>query len=216
MSLNNDFSGIPSGYLSFIEQRLLDTELVVFELLSAIYKSNVPIQPQRLSETERRILVELSQKQPKSAKIEEWRSQPLVTDEHRHEWWSRRYQLMSGSTQACPNRLSQDAVTPRETWVDASPLSVQYEEVQLHTAMQPSMAESSQSPAPHVSWQQSLSMDSIELGPMFDGDAQNAFHPSSMEEVRGGPSRVIPEPLDQTTGSERSQMLSAERLRKYF
>jgi hypothetical protein len=122
---------------------------------------------------------------------------------------------MSGSTQACPNLLSQDAVTPQDTWVDASPLSVQYEEVQMHMAMRPSMADSSQSPAAHMSWQQSLSMDPIEMGPTFDGDAQNAFRPSSIE-GNGGASHGIPKASDQTMISDGSQTMSAERLRKYF
>jgi hypothetical protein len=122
---------------------------------------------------------------------------------------------MSGSTQACPNLLSQDAVTPQDTWVDASPLSVQYEEVQMHMAMRPSMADSSQSPAAHMSWQQSLSMDSIEMGPTFDENVQNAFHPSSIE-GNGGASHGVPKTFDQTTMSDGSQTMSAERLRKYF
>lgn len=189
---------------------------MVFELLSAIYKSHVPIQPQRLSETERQALVRLSREQPKSAKIEEWKSQPLVTDEHRHEWWSKRHESISESTQACPNRLSLDAMTPQDTWMDASPLSVQYDDVPMHAAMRPSMPDTLQSRVPHASWRQSMGMDMMEMGPAFDGSAQHAFHSSTMGEVGGGASRVVPKVSAQTATSDNSQPLSAERLRKYF
>jgi hypothetical protein len=123
---------------------------------------------------------------------------------------------MSESTQVCPDRLTQDAMTPQDTWMDASPLSVQYEDVPMHTAMQPTIPDSSQSLASHTSWQQSLDIDLIEIGPAFDESAQHAFRSSTIEELSGAASHVAPKASDQTTTSDSSQSLSAERLRKYF
>ncbi|KAH6106686.1 hypothetical protein HBI69_178960 [Parastagonospora nodorum] len=207
--------GIPSGYLSYIEQRLLDTEVVVFELLSAVYKSHVPIQPQRLSEAERQALADLSQKQAKSAKIEEWKRLPLDTDKHRHEWWSRRCQSMFSSTQAGSTRSLQDAMSPQDTWVDASPLSVQFEDTQTCTATRPSFSDLSQTADPAVSWQQSLNVDLSGTGVNFDDSVPSKFTSSSTSNL-GQDASDIAKASAQLSVADNSQVLNAERWRKYF
>lgn len=207
------FSGIPSGYLSYIEQRLLDTEVVVFELLSAIYKSHVPIQPQRLSEAERQALAELSQKQAKSAKIEEWKRLPLHTDEHRHEWWSKRCESMLSSTQAGSTRSLQDAMSPQDTWVDASPMSVQFEDVQTSTATRPLVSDFPQTADTTVSWQQTLNMDVSGTGVNFDDSSRFA---SSSTSNLGQEASDMAKPSAQSSIADSSQVLNAERWRKYF
>ncbi|ORY03067.1 hypothetical protein BCR34DRAFT_573826 [Clohesyomyces aquaticus] len=79
--------GIPSGYISFLEQRLLQTELLAFELLAIIYQSRTPIDKDHLHKNAREAIADFSIKQPKSAKIEEWRRFPLTTKEQRKVWW---------------------------------------------------------------------------------------------------------------------------------
>jgi hypothetical protein len=201
--------------LSYIEQRLLDTEFVVFELLSAIYKSQAPIHPHRLSEQERQILAETSQKQSKSAKIEEWKSQPLGTEEHRHEWWLKKCDLISVPMQISSHVLPQDATTPQETWAD-SPLSVQLEDMQSHMALQSPIPGMSQALASVDSWpsppnarppatEVNSNNNAISLGgsASLAGQSQDALNASSFI------SSVTNIPSD-------SQPLSAERWRKYF
>ena len=58
-------------YIGFIEQQLLETELVVFELLSTIQKSHVPLESHHCSNEECEAVTEFNAKQSKSAKIEE-------------------------------------------------------------------------------------------------------------------------------------------------
>jgi hypothetical protein len=207
--------GIPSGYLSFIEQRLLDTELVVFELLSTIYKSQIPIQPQRLSEQDRQTLVDICQKQPKSAKIEEWRSLPMTTDEHRHEWWRKRCESISPQMQSASTRLSQDAISPQDTWTD-SPLSVQFEDTQTHMTLQPPAPNMSQPPALIASWQPSL----VNVVPRTNGAANDdILSPTCTVLVEGpgqGVSAVAPMASTEPKMSSDSQSLDADRWRKYF
>jgi hypothetical protein len=208
--------GIPSGYLSYIEQRLLDTEIVVFELLSATYNSQVPIH--RLSEIERRALADLSQKQPKSAKIEEWKRSPLNTEEQRHDWWSKRCESILPTTQPGTNRPSQDAMTPQDTWADASPLSVQYEDVQTYPTMRPpSAACSSQSAVPLASWQQTLNMPLSSPEATFDNSVPSDPRSSmSLSNTGGDASGMILRQTAQAELSRDSGSLNAERWRKYF
>ncbi|OSS43938.1 hypothetical protein B5807_11348 [Epicoccum nigrum] len=79
--------GIPSGYVSLIEQRLVETELLVLELLSALQETGGSIENQhRLSENQRRLLEHIAQKQSKTDKIEEWKCFPLGTDQQRQAW----------------------------------------------------------------------------------------------------------------------------------
>jgi hypothetical protein len=212
--------GIPSGYLSYIEQRLLDTELVVFELLSAIYKSPMPIQPQRLSETERQALADISQKQPKSAKIEEWKSLPLTTDEHRHEWWLKRCESMSIPMQFVPTRISQDAMAAQDTWMDASPLSMQYEDIPSNTIVQspiPSMSQSeSESQANVETWPSTMNATVPDIDGCFDDSFGTAIRSSLSERPGEGASDAVSTGFVEANTSNNSQPLNADRWRKYF
>ncbi|KAF2186002.1 hypothetical protein K469DRAFT_707188 [Zopfia rhizophila CBS 207.26] len=98
--------GIPSGYISFIEQRLLETELVVFELLTAIYQSHTPIDQFRSHESARQAVADFSGKQSKSAKVEEWKYFPLASDEQRQRWWQNRQEIIQHGV------LSSATITP--------------------------------------------------------------------------------------------------------
>jgi hypothetical protein len=212
--------GIPSGYLSYIEQRLLDTELVVFELLSAIYKSPMPIQPQRLSETERQALADISQKQPKSAKIEEWKSLPLTTDEHRHEWWLKRCESMSIPMQFVPTRISHDAMAAQDAWMDASPLSMQYEDMPSNTIVQspiPSMSQSeSESRANVQTWPSTMNATMPDTNGCFEDSFSTAIRSSLSEQPGEVASDVVSTGFEEPNISNNSQPLNADRWRKYF
>ncbi|RAR10928.1 hypothetical protein DDE82_000900 [Stemphylium lycopersici] len=129
--------GIPSGYISLIEQRLLQTEIVVLELLSAIYKSQTSIDLQPLPETGRRLLANYAQKQAKSHKIEEWQSLPLNTENQRHIWWSKKSDLIAKTAEAHGSRSTQESPAATSPWGMDSP------EILLHESMQPPCAGSS-------------------------------------------------------------------------
>jgi len=204
--------------LSYIEQRLLETEIVVLELLSAIYNTQTHINPQRLSEADRIILAEISQKQPKSAKIEEWKSLPLNTDEHRHEWWLQRCRSISQPIPPGSKDASQEAMTPQETWLDVSPQPAQYGDIQPSTTMQPTESAPSmlQQPIFIPPWRQSLDGDMRDTAGAFEEPSNNALLTSAMMGTsQSGRGAALTTPA-QPEGSARTTSLSAERLRKYF
>jgi hypothetical protein len=180
----------------------------------------MPIQPQRLSETERHALADISQKQPKSAKIEEWKSLPLTTEEHRHQWWLKRCEFMSAPTLFGTNSVAQDATTAQDTWIDASPLSMQYEDMQSNTTMQlsiPNMSQSeSGSPALVAPWQSAMNVTISDTDGNFNNCLRAAIRSSVTERSSEDTSDVTQVALTEPNASNDSQSLSAERWRKYF
>ncbi|KAH7406920.1 hypothetical protein DE146DRAFT_408836 [Phaeosphaeria sp. MPI-PUGE-AT-0046c] len=202
--------GIPSGYLSYIEQRLLDTELLAFELLSAIYKSQVPILPQRLSEQEHQTLSDVSTKQPKSSKIEEWKTLPLSTDEERHSWWLKRCDVISRPMQFESNGIAQDMMTPQDTY---SPMTAQFEDMQAHSAIPSSAPIMPEAADSTLSWQ----LSTTTLVPPTDGTNENHGLPRTRADSSSqGSCNVAPFASNEPSRSNHSQSISAERWRKYF
>jgi len=128
--------------------------MVALELLSAIYNSQVPIEAQRLSDTDRRVLAGYVQKQAKSSRIEEWKSLPLNTDQERLSWWMKRQDLIAKGAEANTDHASQASPTQTELWgMESSPAVAQYEDLQL-SAVERSNFPSSQHPQlANVTWQ---------------------------------------------------------------
>ena len=153
MQPNHVTRGIPSGYISFIEQRLLETEIVVLELLSAIYKSQVPIEPLRLPERDRRLLAEYSQKQTKSHKIEEWRNFPLATEEQRHAWWLKKNERVAEATEANGDRAPQQSPSAASPGMTDSPRTIYHESLQPSGAEHSALASIRQPLLTQSSWQ---------------------------------------------------------------
>jgi hypothetical protein len=58
------------------------------------------LQVQRCSNEEREAIVDFCVKQPKSAKIEEWKNLPLITEEQRQKWWQSRKDLIHEQAQS--------------------------------------------------------------------------------------------------------------------
>jgi hypothetical protein len=180
----------------------------------------MPIQPQRLSETERQALAEISQKQPKSAKIEEWKSLPLTTDEHRHEWWLKRCQSMSIPMQFVPTRISQDAMAAQDAWMDASPLSMQYEDMASNTIVQPSIPSISQSETGSQAivdtWPSTMNTTVPGTDRCFDDSLGTTTRSSLSEQPGESASGVAPTGFAEINTSNNNQPLNADRWRKYF
>jgi hypothetical protein len=169
-----------------------------------------------LSETDRLALADVSQKQSKSAKIEEWKSLPLNTDEDRHDWWARRYEVISLSIQSSPNDLSKDTTAPQEAWVDTSPMSVNYDKVQPQTVLPPSVPSIGHTSAFITSLQSPLEMMLSGTPSSFNNCLHVATHTSPTE---GTDENDVHQPLMTSTEpsvSTNSQVLSADRWRKYF
>ena len=126
----------------------------MLELLSAIYNSQVPIETQRISDTDRQLLAGYVQKQAKSSRIEEWKSFPLNTDQDRLSWWLKRQDLIAKGAEANTRHASQASPAQTELWgMESSPSVAQYEDLQL-SAVERSNFPSSQHPQlANVTWQ---------------------------------------------------------------
>jgi ABC-type uncharacterized transport system YnjBCD substrate-binding protein len=100
----------------------------LLELFSAIHTSLIPVEPYRLSEKDRQFLTDHGQKQSKSAKIAEWKSLPLDTDEHRYAWWRMKCDLIAETVQGNECQPFHNSPPQLEEWTDTSPASTQYAE----------------------------------------------------------------------------------------
>lgn len=211
--------GIPSGYVSFIEQRLLETEIVVLELLSAIYKSHVPIEPQRLPEGDCRLLAEYSQKQAKSHKIEEWKNFPLATEVQRRTWWLEKTERIAKAEDASSDRVAHKSPVATSPWVASSPRTIHEEGAVISVATQSAYVPIQQPPQVQSSWR-----------PIADGSGQpeldaNLGHLDqqtagfsivgnmAVEGCSGMPEVPTPPPSQSTLQSDPS---ADARWRKYF
>jgi hypothetical protein len=88
--------------VSHIEQRLIEMEILAFELLSACERASISTEAFRLSTDQRQVFVDFAQKQSKSDKLEEWKSLPIRNPQQRQTWWSTKHEglLMPGAAQA--------------------------------------------------------------------------------------------------------------------
>lgn len=209
-----EIRGIPSGYLSFVEQRLHETELVVLELLSAVYNSQTPIEPQRLSEEDRQSLARFGQKQSKAAKIEEWKTQPLRTDDQLHAWWLRKREMMSHPTHQSRDSVSMDAATPQDQWPDASPISVRYDDVSQHADLPVEQQDPSQIPVSDAEWQAGLDMSMPDGDNMFSNGSVITFQ-STIPGPTGSSRSAVTNPPSSATNLNVTP-LTSDRWRKYF
>jgi hypothetical protein len=210
--------GIPSGYLSYIEQRLLETECVVLELLTTLYKLQSPVDIHRLSEQDRRFLAESAQKQPKSAKIEEWKQAPLLTDDQKYAWWVRRQNLLTSSEKPDLDSISNSSPAMQDPWPTASPASVQLEDVHSNDTLQSRFQTVHTPKAPEEMWQSSPG--EIPISPhatfsnnakRFSVDASSTMNPMASEPA--GPTLLaVPQP---TTEME-PPAPPHDKWRKYF
>ncbi|KAH7349183.1 hypothetical protein BKA66DRAFT_293442 [Pyrenochaeta sp. MPI-SDFR-AT-0127] len=197
--------GIPSGYISIIEQRLLETELVVLELLSTIYNSNIPIDSRRISKQSCVSLANFSQKQSKSAKLEEWKNLPLSTDEQRHSWWAKKQELMAAEAREDAEGPSHHSPTQTNAWPETSPMSAQYEERRSNVVYPPPLDTAQQQlQTPVAIWQSPL------VTPPMPGIP-------TIPEVNESSTTHPPATIAVSAEDARDPYLStAERWRKYF
>lgn len=85
------------GYLAVLENRLVNTEAVLYDSLSKLYQ---PGSERVLDEPMDRIVKRLQERyanMPYSAKTSEWHHQPLLAEEDRQRWWLAHQQIMSDS-----------------------------------------------------------------------------------------------------------------------
>ena len=152
------YRGIPSGYISFIEQRLLETEFLCLELLSAIYNSKIVIEQHTLSDHERRLLAGLEEKQPKSAKIQEWKSFPLATDEQRRNWWRKKRESIVRSD---GNDHFQNSPARSDALAGISPLPDNFDDMHVTAAISSQTHMIQQTTPPISTWESAANASSL-------------------------------------------------------
>lgn len=196
MFVVNRFRGIPSGYLSFVEQRLVETEIVVLELLNAIYSTRIPINPQPLPDNARRTLLEESQKQAKTAKIDEWKRLPITTGAQQRAWWIKKNECIRDTDGIDDVQELQPHVENAQ-----SPMNV---ELQTQAAQSPLLA----------SWP-TTSESFIQLeNPPISGSAELL---TFQQEFEAQQSDHFPTPQSTSTASPSAHpSTSQEKWRKYF
>ncbi|CAI6342046.1 unnamed protein product [Periconia digitata] len=104
--------GIPTGYISVLERRLLETELALFEALCSLYKSPIPIDPYISSQGQREAIANYSYKQSKGEKVEEWSSCSLGTEYDRMSWWQSRCTIADADADRTPAGVELDYRQP--------------------------------------------------------------------------------------------------------
>lgn len=89
--------GIPSGYISSLEERLIETEIALFEALSFInihFHQDSNIQSE--SSQHRDAFTEHSMALSKQAKVEEWKRIPLTFEDQRKTWFQEKLHVING------------------------------------------------------------------------------------------------------------------------
>jgi hypothetical protein len=121
--------------------------------------------------------------------------------------------MISLPTQSGPDHLSKDDATPQDTWLETSPMSAQYEDMQLPNVVQP--------PAPSVrqtstvaSWQPPLDAIISVPTPSFDNDIHTVTRRALL--MGASESDVSVTTSTGSNVSASSQSLDADRWRKYF
>jgi hypothetical protein len=190
----------------------------VLELLSTIYNSQVPIEMQRLSDTDRRIVAEKVQKQAKSSRIEEWKSLPLDTDEERLAWWSKRQDLIRRGIEAGSSQASQDSPAQTESWaMESSPAVAYYEDPRLSVvdgsnfpAAQPQPAQATWQIAPDILGAPETARDTLH----HNQDIMNVSPGGNLGSERYFVGEGRSEPLPPSVPDSRPS--TTEQWRKYF
>lgn len=89
--------GIPSGYISSLEERLIETEIALFEALSFI---NIHFHQDSNTRSEssqyRDAFTENSMTLSKQAKVEEWKCIPLTFEDQRKTWFQEKLHVING------------------------------------------------------------------------------------------------------------------------
>ncbi|KAH8806036.1 hypothetical protein F5884DRAFT_468578 [Xylogone sp. PMI_703] len=123
--------GIPAGYISSLEQRLLETEVALFEALSVINNPQYRNDETHTESSLAGVLSDQSTRQSKEAKIEEWKRLPLRTSAQRQTWWRDRVAISKGrgrdkdSSNSSGMEPSTSPATTENHWSGPSPGSGQ-------------------------------------------------------------------------------------------
>jgi hypothetical protein len=179
----------------------------VFELLSTIQQSHVPLELHRCSNEEREAMADFNAKQSKSAKIEEWKSMPLVSVEQLQKWWQTRIQ--------------------RTAWKGAqevAPALVHFSELSVHARQDPP---ADQIVEPLPTYDSAPIWQPLATGPnrpqyalpenaspergLMRGSFDGALYPVDNEMLTLSPDRSTSTPKPPESGS-----LSESQWRKYF
>ncbi|KAL5377945.1 hypothetical protein PMIN03_010843 [Paraphaeosphaeria minitans] len=213
--------GIPSGYIALVEQRLVESEIVIFELLSTLYSCNPTIQQHRLSFDERRGIGEWSKQQSKSKKVEEWTNFPLGTDEQRQAWWLKKQESIGRYEGSDAGNFDSPATNPLlGVLPDASPMSAGFEETQQQQQQQQQSMSTPLPPAPTIPETTTILQHpwTSRMDSQSGSDVDKSFQSSSMS----GPPMMDEDPQCATIDSSgnhaspETRHATSDRWRKYF
>ncbi|KAJ6194983.1 hypothetical protein J3E72DRAFT_197374, partial [Bipolaris maydis] len=190
----------------------------VLELLSAIYESRVPIEPQRLPERDRRLLAEYGQKQAKTHKIEEWKNLPLSTEEQRRTWWLKKSERIAKAAETSGDHPTQKSPTATSPWIASSSRTIHDEGTQVLLGAEQAALLPGQPPGMQVPWR-----------PVVDGTGsskpdtnlehldQSTAGFSPLEDIGGEGYSDVPEaPTPPCQPTLQSHSAVDARWRKYF
>ena len=76
------------------------------------------------------------QKQSKSAKIEEWKHTPLLTEDQQYAWWRRKQDFLTSPTKSDLDSISHESPAIQDAWPTPSPASMQFDDVQSNDMSQ--------------------------------------------------------------------------------
>lgn len=198
--------GLPSGYVALVEQRLLESELVVFELLSTLYNDNGARMPSNLSHQDRDILSDFAKAQSKLKKVDEWKNYPLATDEERHAWWLRKREVIDLSRREGSMREHRHARS--DVLHNASPASTCTTPNAPSEAQLPPVESPLEAVAELIGWEHEMG-DASNID--FNALAQDG---NSSNTLQGAPLVTVGNPAEQASPSVRGS--NADRWRKYF
>jgi hypothetical protein len=158
------------------------------------------------------------QKQSKSAKIEEWKHNPLLTEDQQYAWWIRKQDFLTSPTKADLSSISHESPAIQDAWPTPSPASMQFDDVHSNDVSQPRFYPE-QTPKASAELQEVSSSEPTP--PSHANLADNANQLSIDRFSMMGP--MISEPADTTalalsqpTINTETTPLASDRWRKYF
>jgi len=103
LTFTNDCRGVPTGYIAALEQRLLTTEIALYEALSFLHETQPPTLEPIQHEFDRfgaeqhvqDAFSACSTTQTKAAKVLEWQKLPLLSAGQLDKWREQKYALVN-------------------------------------------------------------------------------------------------------------------------
>lgn len=110
--------GFPEGYLSGLEQRLIETEWALFETMAGLSSLDMP-------EFARDLFQNSAEKQSKTARAEEWHRLSIASPEDRYRWFHEKWRILDFTERTQLTEKAYTSVTPGYTELHGHPQTQQ-------------------------------------------------------------------------------------------